>query len=574
MLKFLSIRDFVIVDRTDLEFTRGFTVLTGETGAGKSILIDALSLVLGERSDSTAVRAGCERAEISAEFDLSELPKLREWLRENGFDDDDEGADDDSGCLLRRLIDTAGRSRSFINGRPATLQQLRLAGEQLVEIQGQHAHQLLMRAEAQRDLLDAYAGKRELAERVTEAYRYWQGLRQRRLAWEQNAATFTQQREQLEWEVSELAALNFSSDEWQELQAEHSRLSNAASLLEAANAGLEALSEGEFACLAQLNAVISRLNDLVSCDSNLKVVLDLLEPAQIQLQEGVYELGRYQQRLDLDPQRLGEVEERLAAVHASARKHRVTPDELPHLLKAAAARLEELGHDGDGASLAKDEELARAQYCEHAKSLSNVRGRAAETLSHQVTAVMQTLAMGGGEFSVVLTPLEQGNAHGLEEIEFHVSAHRGLPLRPLAKVASGGELSRIGLAIHVIVSKLSATPTLIFDEVDSGIGGRVAEIVGRLLKKLGEQRQVMCITHLPQVAAAGDHQWQVAKSADPLEGGRVSSRIKVLDTQERTEEIARMLGGEKITDTTRKHAAEMLVAAGQDHAGIRDHGSI
>lgn len=563
MLKFLSIRDFVIVDRMDLEFIPGFTVLTGETGAGKSILIDALSLVLGERSDATHVRTGSERAEISAEFDIGELPKLGEWLRENGFED---GGGGDGECLLRRLIDATGRSRSFINGRSATVQQLRIAGEQLVEILGQHAHQLLMRPEAQRDLLDAYGGNRELPGRVTEAYRHWQGLRQRRLAWEQNAATFMQERERLEWQVSELAALNFSLDEWQGLQVEHSRLGNAATLLEAAHAGLEALSEGELACLAQLNAVINRLNDLVSYDTNLRAVLDLLEPGQIQLQEGVYELGRYQQRLDLDPQRFREVEQRLAAVHAVARKHRVTPDELPDLLKTSAERLEQLGHDGDGAYLIQEEEIARGQYLELAKRLSNVRSKAAETLSEQVTAAMQTLAMAGGKFSVALTPLEQGNAHGVEQIEFQVSAHQGLPLRPLAKVASGGELSRIGLAIHVIVSKLSSTPTLIFDEVDAGIGGRVAEIVGRLLKQLGEQRQVVCITHLPQVAAAGDHQWQVAKSADPAEGGRVSSRIKVLDEQERTEEIARMLGGEKITDTTRKHATEMLLAAGQRNA--------
>jgi DNA repair protein RecN (Recombination protein N) len=564
MLKFLSIRDFVIVDRMDLEFVPGFTVLTGETGAGKSILIDALSLVMGERSDAGEVRAGCERAEISAEFDISELPRLTEWLRENGFESDgdrDANGEGNDGCLLRRLIDVTGRSRSFINGRPATLQQLRMAGEQLVEIQGQHAHQLLMRAEAQRDLLDAFAGSRELTQRVTEAFRHWQGLRQRRLAWEQNAATLMQQREQLEWQANELGALNFSFDEWQALQSEHGRLSNAASLLQAAHAGLEALSEGELACLAQLNAVISRLDQLVSCDSSLRIVLDLLEPAQIQLQEGVYELGRYQQRVDLDPARLQEIEERLASVHAAARKYRVTPDELPELLKNVTEQLAELNLHGDGALLANEEENAKGQYLELAKSLSKARGRAAGTLSQQVTAAMQTMAMAGGEFSVALTPLEHGNVHGLEQVEFQVFAHQGMPLRPLAKVASGGELSRIGLAIHVIASKLSATPTLLFDEVDAGIGGRVAEIVGKLLKKLGEQRQVMCITHLPQVAAAGDHQWQVAKSADPVEGGRVSSRIKVLNEQERTEEIARMLGGEKITDTTRKHAAEMLAAA-------------
>jgi DNA repair protein RecN (Recombination protein N) len=567
MLKFLSIRDFVIVDRMDLEFVPGFTVLTGETGAGKSILIDALSLVLGERSDAGDVRTGCERAEISAEFEISELPKLAEWLRENGFESDGDrdgsGQRDEEGCLLRRLIDVSGRSRSFINGRPATLQQLRLAGEQLVEIQGQHAHQLLMRTEAQRDLLDAFAGSRKLTQSVTEAYRNWQGLRQRRIAWEQNAATFTQQREQLEWQANELAALNFSFEEWQALQSEHGRLANAASLLEAAHTGLEALSEGEFACLAQLNAVISRLGQLVSCDSGLKVVLDLLEPAQIQLQEGVYELGRYQQRLDLDPQRLQEIEDRLTAVHAAARKYRVTSDELPELLKTVTEQLAELTLHGDGVSLAHEEENARRQYLELAKNLSNARGKAAGILSQQVTSAMQKMAMAGAEFSVTLTPLEQGNVHGLEQVEFQVSAHQGIPLRPLAKVASGGELSRIGLAIHVIASKLSVTPTLLFDEVDAGIGGRVAEIVGKLLKKLGEQRQVMCITHLPQVAAAGDHQWQVAKSADPAKGGRVSSRIKVLDKQERVEEIARMLGGEKITETTRVHAAEMLVAAGK-----------
>jgi DNA repair protein RecN (Recombination protein N) len=567
MLKFLSIRDFVIVDRMDLEFVPGFTVLTGETGAGKSILIDALSLVLGGRGDADHVRAGCERAEISAEYDVSELPKLTGWLRENGFENDDEGDADsgDSSCLLRRLIDVTGRSRNFINGRSATLQQLRAAGEHLVEIQGQHAHQLLLRTEAQRDLLDDYAGNRELARQVTEAYRHWQALRQRRLTWEQNAAAFTQQREQLEWQASELAALKFSPDEWRALQAEHRRLANAASLLEAAHGSLEVLSEGELACLPQLNMAISRLGQLVSCDSNLQGVLDLLEPAQIQLQEGVYELGRYQQRLDLDPQRLQEIEERLAAVHGAARKYRVTPDELPDLLKTVAERLEELGHQVDGASLAKEEEIARGQYFEKAKNLSSVRGRAGRTLSQQVTAAMQTLAMAGGEFSVALTPVEQGNAHGLEQVEFQVSAHQGLPLRPLAKVASGGELSRIGLAIHVITTELSATPTLIFDEVDAGIGGRVAEIVGTLLKKLGEQHQVMCITHLPPVAAAGDNQWKVTKSADPAKGGTVSSRIKVLDKEERIEEIARMLGGAKITDTTRRHAAEMLAAAGQDN---------
>ena len=556
MLKFLSIRDFVIVDHVELEFAPGFTVLTGETGAGKSILIDALSLVLGERSDPADVRSGCERAEISVEFDIRGLPELAAWLCDNGF----EGDSGDTGvCLIRRLVDSSGRSRSFINGCSATLQQLRAAGEKLVDIQGQHAHQSLLRADAQRDLLDSFSGNRELAQRVAEAYRRWQAIRQRRLDWEQNSETLTREREHLEWQSSELSALNFSLDEWEALQADHSRLSNAASLLEAAQMGLEVLSEGEAAALGQVNVVISRLTHLLDCDSSLKPLLELLDSAQIQLQEAVYELGRYTQRLELDPQHLQEVEERLAAIHAAARKYRIMPAELPGMLETVSERLAGLGRSGDGDALAKEEAASLDEYLQLARQLSGERARAAKILAQQVTDAMQTLAMAGGEFSVALRPLERGNANGLEQIEFQVAAHQGLPLRPLAKVASGGELSRIGLAIHVITSKLGAAPTLIFDEVDAGIGGRVAEIVGGLLKKLGAERQVLCITHLAQVASAGDHQWQITKSADPASEGKVSSRITVLGRQERIEEIARMLGGAKITETTRKHAAEMLL---------------
>lgn len=559
MLKFLAIRDFVIVDRIDLEFAPGFTVLTGETGAGKSILIDALSLVLGERSDASAVRNGSERAEISAEFEVADLPDVIAWLHENGFENQEE----EGVCLLRRLVDAGGRSRSFINGNSATLQQLRAIGENLVDIQGQHVHQSMLRSEVQRELLDSYAGSKPLARQVAEAYRRWQAARQQREAWEQNAAAFAREREELEWQVSELSALNFSNDEWESLQAEHSRLSNAASLLETAQAGLEALSEGEFAVLSQINSVISRLHQMVDCDQSLKAVLDLLEPGQIQLQEAVYELGRYQQRLELDPQRLSQVEERLAEIHAAARKYRAAPEELPHLLKGFTERLQALGNKGDVESLAREEAVASSEYSELAKKLTIERSTAASTLSQQVTAAMQTLAMAGGQFSAALLPLEQGTAHGTEQIEFQVAAHKTLPLRPLAKVASGGELSRIGLAISVITAKLGTVPTLIFDEVDVGIGGRVAEIVGTLLKRLGRERQVLCITHLAQVASAGDQQWRVSKSADSASGGKVTSRIATLDRQERVEEIARMLGGTKITDTTRSHAAEMLLSAGE-----------
>jgi len=555
MLRFLNIQDFVIVDRMEMECAPGFTVLTGETGAGKSILIDALSLALGERSDAGEVRNGSKRAEISAEFDLSKSPELVDWLRENDL----EGhGDDDKACLMRRVIEVGGRSRGFINGRPATLQQLRTAGEMLVDIHGQHEHQSLLRSEAQRDLLDAFSGSRELAQAVSTGYLRWQSLQKQRMAWEQNVDIFVREREQLELQNRELSTLNFSPDKWLTLQADHSRLSHSASLLEAAQECLEIISESESASLKQINSVTSRLKGLFQYDANLKSVLDLLDSTQIQLQEAVYELGHYQQRLDLDPQSLQEMEERLSEVHAVARKYRVSPDELPGLLKTVTERLEKFSQGGDGEAIAREEAVARDVYLKLAKKLSVVRAGAARKLTQQVTAAMQTLAMEGGKFAVTQMPLEHGSAHGMEQIEFQVSPHQGLPLRPLAKVASGGELSRISLAIQVITSKVGVAPTLIFDEVDAGIGGRIAEIVGGLLKKLGAERQVMCVTHLAQVASAGDQQWQVAKSGDPTNGGNILSHITVLKNQERVEEIARMLGGVKIIETTRKDAAEML----------------
>lgn len=555
MLRFLNIQDFVIVDRMEVEFGRGFTVLTGETGAGKSILIDALSLLLGERSDAGQVRNGSKRAEISAEFDVSESPELLVWLRENDL----EGhGDDDNVCLMRRVIEAGGRSRGFINGRPATLQQLRMVGGKLVDIHGQHEHQSLLRTEEQRELLDAFSGSRELAQAVTTSYRRWQSLQKHRIEWEQNTTSFEQEREQLELQSRELLTLNFSPDEWQILKSDHSRLSHSASLLEAVHTCLEILSENESASLAQINLSTSRLKGLLQYDAGLKGVLDMLDSAQIQLQEAVYELGRYKQGLDLDPEILREMEERLSVVHAAARKYRVVPDEIPNLLKTFTERLDGLNQIGDGEAMMKEEAIAKDVYLKLAKKLSVVRDGAARKLTQQVTAAMQTLAMEGGKFSVTQAPLEQGNAHGMEQIEFEVSPHQGMPLRPLAKVVSGGELSRISLAIQVITSKVGVVPTLIFDEIDAGIGGRIAEIVGELLKKLGTERQVMCVTHLAQVASAGNQQWQVEKSGDPGNGGNILSHVTVLKDEERIEEIARMLGGVKITETTRKHAAEML----------------
>ena len=549
MLKFLSIRDFVIVDSLELDFASGFTALTGETGAGKSILIDALSLALGERGDAGMVRNGCERAEISAEFDTSNLPNLQNWLREQEL----EG--DDGACLLRRVLDVNGRSRGFINGRSATLQQMREAGGHLLDIHGQHAHQSLLQPDAQRDLLDGYAGLGREVEALVLLFRDWQALHRRRVQLEQNAEAVLAERDLLLFQRRELETLNFNTQEWAELQADHARLSHAASLLETAQFGVEVLSEADTACLAQLNILVARVRTGMEFDTALQDTLTMLESAQNELQEAVYALRHYQQKLDADPALLRAQEQRMADIVDAARKYRVTPEQLPEALQRIVTRLDELGGDADLAALAQQEAAAREKYLVAAKKLGTSRNKAAQKLSQEITSAMQTLAMQGGSFAVALTPLSEGNAHGLEAVEFQVAANPGTPLRGMAKVASGGELSRISLAIQVAAIKVAAVPTLIFDEVDSGIGGRVAEIVGALLKQLGQRYQVMCVTHLPQVAAMADAQWQVSKS---VRDGTTLSTICMLKQAERIEEIARMLGGVKITETTRKHAAEML----------------
>ena len=549
MLKFLGIRDFVIVSSLELDFSAGFTALTGETGAGKSILIDALSLALGERGDATMVRNGCERAEIAAEFDIAALPKLQAWLREQEL----EG--DTNVCLLRRVLDAGGRSRGFINGRSATLQQLREAGDQLLDIHGQHAHQSLVRADAQRVLLDGYAGMAGAAEQVAELYREWQTLRRRRISLSENAEAVAAERELLQFQRNEMEGLGFNVAEWNALQDDYARLAHAASLLETAAFGIETLSEADNACLAQLNALTARLRDGLEHDASLGETLRMLESAQAELQEAVYALRHYQQRLDTDPQRLREQEQRIQSVMDAARKYRVAPEQLDEALQRTLARLAELGGDADLAELEQQEKSAQQSYLSAAQKLTAARKKAAGKLAREITAALQTLAMLGGSFAVALLPLAEGNAFGLETIEFQVAANPGVPPRSLAKVASGGELSRISLAIQVATSQVASVPTLIFDEVDSGIGGRVAEIVGHLLKKLGKSYQVLCVTHLPQVAAAADQQWQVSKA---VENGVTLSHIALLDGEQRVEEIARMLGGIRITETTRKHAAEML----------------
>ena len=555
MLKFLSIRDFVIVGSLELEFSSGFTALTGETGAGKSILIDALSLSLGERGDAGMVRSGCERAEISAQFDIAALPHLQAWLRQQELEGDVDL------CLLRRLLDSNGRSRGFINGRSVTLQQMREAGEYLLDIQGQHTHQYLLRPGAQMDLLDGYAGLLREAEILKGLFQDWQCIHRRRVLLEQNAEAVATERDLMLFQRRELETLNFNAQEWLVLQADHARLSHAAGLLEMAQFGVDILSEADTACLAQLNALLVRLRAGLDFDASLQDTLSMLESAQNELQEAVYALRHYQQKLDADPQMLQEIEQRISAIMDAARKFRGEPECLPDALHRINSRLEELGGDMDLAELVKEEAVARDLYLGAAKKLGAARKKAASKLSQEISDAMQTLAMQGGSFAAVLIPLAkrddglEGNARGLETVDFRVATNPGMPLRGLAKIVSGGELSRISLAIQVAASQVASVPTLIFDEVDSGIGGRVAEIVGGLLKHLGRRHQVMCVTHLPQVAAMADVQWQVSKSTHE---GATLSTIAALKQAERVEEIARMLGGVKITETTRKHAAELL----------------
>jgi DNA repair protein RecN (Recombination protein N) len=551
MLKFLSIRDFVIVDSLELDFAAGFTALTGETGAGKSILIDALSLALGERGDAAMVRNGCARAEISAEFDIGGQTRLHSLLAEQGLEGD-AGV-----CLMRRVLEAGGRTRGFINGRSATQQQLRAVGEFLLDIHGQHAHQSLLRADAQRELLDGYAGLARATDALALLFGDWQGMRRRRTRLEQNAEAVAAERDLLLFQRRELEQINFSAAQWEALQADHARMSHAASLLSTAQFGVEMLSEAESACLPQLNALLAQLRAGVEFDSGLQDTLAMLESAQNELQEAAYALRHYQQKLDADPAQLAELEQRMADIVDASRKYRVQPEQLPEALQRISARLNELGGDEDLAAMKRQEAVAQEKYLAAAKKLSAARAAAAKTLSAEITAAMQTLAMQGGSFAVALTPLAEGGGAGLESVEFQVATNPGTPLRSLAKIASGGELSRISLAIQVAASQAATVPTLIFDEVDSGIGGRVAEIVGALLKKLGQRHQVMCVTHLPQVAAQADAQWQVSKA---VRDGVTLSSIAVLKQAERVEEIARMLGGIEITETTRKHAAEMLGA--------------
>ena len=553
MLRSLNIRNFVIVDELDLDLDHGFTVLTGETGAGKSILLDALSLVLGERADPSQIREGKNKAEISALFSLDGSLKelISNWLDEQGFNLEDDGAT----LILKRIIDSSGRSRAFINGGIATLNQTKELGNHLVDIHGQHAHQLLLKTGAQRDLLDHQAQLQEQVLTVKGLYQVWRAAKKQLELAKSAGESLQKEQERLSWQLEELDQLAPKAGEWAEIDIEYSRLANAAKLIEGSQNALAMLSDQEGNAEELLGKAFTEIEDLAKLDNHLEDAKISLESAQIQISEATHSLNRYLQKIDVDPDRLAEVEERLKALHSAAKKFKVTPEELPTIWLDIKEKVNAIKDSQDLAALEKNLLATQAEYNKAAKSLSLNRTKAAKTLEKLVTEAMQDLSMAGGQFVIGIEPLAEGNAYGLENIEFLVAGHPGVSPKPLSKVASGGELARISLAISVITSEASQIPTLIFDEVDSGIGGAVAETVGKRLKELGQVHQVLCVTHLAQVAAQGHQHWKVEKQSS---NNSTTSSITSLNRQERVEEIARMLGGTEITDTTRRHARELL----------------
>lgn len=543
-LKTISLRDFVIVHKLELDLSGGFSVLTGETGAGKSILIDALQLALGARADAGVVREGAARCEISAEFDSP--AGLAPWLEQAGFDSSET-------LLLRRTIDAQGKSRAWINGSAATATQLKDIADQLVDIHGQHAWQSLTRPDAVRGLLDSYA---EVS--TGELSRLWQQWRlaQKTLNDAREAQDSLQrERERLAWQIGELDKLAPGTAEWDELNAQHGRLSNAQALRDAVQAAVDALQESDENATALLGRAIASLQGQEHIEPEFKGILEVLNGALAQMEDAVHSLNGYARHAELEPQRLAELDERLSLWVSLARRYKRTPAELPELLASWRAELHKLDEAADLAQLEKNESQAKSAYLDEAGQVSKARSKAAPKLAKAITQAMQGLGMQGGKFDVALSKLEQPAQHGLEQAEFLVAGHAGSTPRPVGKVASGGELSRIALAIAVTTSQLGQAQTLIFDEVDSGVGGAVAETVGRLMKQLGKDRQVMAVTHLPQVAACADQHLVVAKRA---ENGTTLSTVDHVNGEQRVAEIARMLGGERLSGTTLAHAKEML----------------
>ncbi|WP_316365115.1 DNA repair protein RecN [Candidatus Thiodiazotropha sp. CDECU1] len=551
MLIEIQVRNLAIVSSMELELQDGLTALTGETGAGKSILIDALGLALGERADNNLIRADSDRTEVTAVFDLTSLPEATEWLRQQELDEADE-------CILRRSLNRQGPSKAYINGRTVPLQQLQELGAHLVEIHGQHAHQSLLKSSHQRRLLDAYGGLLELAQQVAQQYRRYETELNNLNTLTASAEERASRLDLLRYQANELQRLDLSSDEWGNLEQEHRRMSHQEQLGDTCRAIINGLDEEQQAIRSRLASYVEHLSEAAQLDESLNEPQQMLDSALIQVDETLTSLRNYLNDMELDSAGLQQVEERITTIHDMARKYRVKPEQLTDKQSEIEQALKQLENsEVELADLTQVVEQQRAAYLGLAKELSTKRTTVAERLSDEITQAMQKLGMPGGIFKVSLQTLEldQANAHGFEQVAFMVSANPGMPLQPLSKVASGGELSRISLAIQVATIRYGSTPTLIFDEVDVGIGGGVAEIVGQMLRTLAANRQILCVTHLPQVAAQAMHHFQVQKTTQKK---TTWTAIAKLQEEERIQEIARMLGGVQITEQTLAHAQEMI----------------
>lgn len=552
MLQHIHIRDLVIVHSLDLELTHGMTALTGETGAGKSILIDALGLVLGGKADKGMIRAGCERAEISALFHIQQQSEIQHWLHSQELDTEEE-------CLVRRVLLSSGRSRAFINGSPVPIQSLKSLGALLVDIHGQHEHQSLIKPAAQLHLLDAYAAHKPLLQQVAKCHQDWQ-LSSKQLAGLKAKADERMQRlDYLQFQLNELDQLNLAEEELDQLEQQQRRLAHAEQLANDSMALNQLLYEADDAVQPGLAKATNMLDELIRLDPALQESGELLNSARIQVEEAADMLRHYADSVELDPGKLQEIDNRLASVLQLSRKHRIKPEQLPGHRLQLQLELDELQSSEQTLETLKQQvEQHATAFAQAAAALSASRQKAATALSNTVSNSMQELGLKGGSFSIELLALdtEQGNSRGLDQCRFQVTTNPGQPLAALSKVASGGELSRISLAIQVATANCGRVPTLIFDEVDVGIGGAIAEIVGRLLRQLSGERQVLCVTHLPQVASQAHHQLLVAKTSD---GETTETTFKRLDADARVQEIARMLGGQTITEQTLAHASEMIL---------------
>lgn len=556
MLTELAIRDFAIVDHLELELAGGMTAITGETGAGKSILLGALGLCLGERADAASVRHGRDRADLSARFDIADLPQARAWLAARELPDDD--------CLLRRVVSASGRSKAWINGQPATVADLRALGEHLIEVHGQHAHQQLLREETHLRLLDDFAGHREAVAEIAETFRAWQAARRRLKRLAEDGDELNARRQLVRYQVEELDQLGLAEGELKALEEEQEELAHAEERLRETQFASECCDNDEGGAISLLTQAIGRLEALPGCErGRLAETLGMLGEARIQVEEAARELSHLAADTELDPERLAWVDERLGDVHRLARKHHVMPEELPALhqrLQAELAKLEEGDQDLD--ALSAEVEALREAWKRLAREVGEARRQAADRFGEAVQEQLAFLAMGKARFEVEVSEREAPAAEGLDAVRFLISANPGQPARPLAKVASGGELSRISLAIQVVAARHSTIPSLVFDEVDVGVSGATAEIVGQLLRRLGEQGQVMTVTHLPQVAAQAHRHLHIEKQA---EGDTTLTRMALLDEAGRVGELARMLGGVNLSDRTLAHAREMLDASQRPH---------